>query len=143
MSQTSKATETLHQWFEDTSHHYSEFESSDVEYFIGVLLYNQFKFTLAVPTMKVMEIGLDFQSACGKKFNEVLNILSEIKFETDEEAVEFLLNYIKTSKEKYSKDECYLLDRIENHIKLLEGRYQTGDMPGSVSFEKKTNKYPF
>ena len=141
MEQALKATALLHQWFEDESHHYSEFEDSDVEYFTAVMLYNQFKFKLAVPTMKVMEIGLDFQGACEAKFSEATDALKDISFKRDEEAVEFLLDFIRRSKKLYSADENYLLERIEKHIVLLQERYIKQEVPSTVDFNRQKGPY--
>ncbi len=144
MSQTTKASALLHEWFNDEDHYYSEYEPSDIEYFIAVMLYNQFQFKLAVKTMLVMDIGSDFIEACEEKIYETRELLSSIKFDTDEEAVEMLLEYIHAAQAHYPKSECYLLDRIENHILLLKDRYKTQSMPEEVVFEKKTKStYPF
>lgn len=33
-----------HMWFEDDTHDYSESKTLDIEYFVGVLMYNHFTF---------------------------------------------------------------------------------------------------
>ena len=39
-----------HEHFENEEHHYSEFEKSDIEYFVACLLYNHFAFSKALDT---------------------------------------------------------------------------------------------
>lgn len=131
---TERALEIWHQHFSDEKHHYSEFEKSDIEYFIAVLLYNQFSFKKALETMKTMEIANDFLEESGETFNEVVDILSNITFQTDEEAVEFLLDFIRKSKSDYTPSECYLLNRIENHVQLMKERYENNEEVKTVDF---------
>ena len=74
-----KALNIWHKVFEDESKHYSEFESSDVEYFVGVIMYNLFGFSKAIPTMKTMDVGADFIQASNKTYVEVLELIDTIR----------------------------------------------------------------
>lgn len=141
MNPAIEASELLHKWFENEEHQYSEYEPSDVEYFVAVFLYNQFKFEKAVKTMQTMDVGSDFLDACGTQYNEMIALVNSVKFDNDEEAVVFLLDFIHQSQAKYTKAENYLLDRIEKHIILLQERYiQDSEVPEPVNFEVPQKK---
>lgn len=139
-SYTNQALDIWHKYFSDETHHYSEFENSDIDYFIAVLLYNQFAFAKALKTMKTMEIANDFLEEAGETLNEVEGILKNITFKSDEEAVEFLLDFIRTSKNSYTPSECYLLNRIEKHVQLMKERYENDEEVTSVDFSEALNK---
>ena len=135
-----RAKDIWHIHFTDEKHHYSEFEASDIEYFISVLLYNQFKFKRALETMQTMEIANDFLEESGDTFQEVQKELANISFEHDEDAIIFILDFINQSRENYSRSEQYLLNRIEKHIILLQERYSKNEEAKTVDFEALNGK---
>ncbi len=130
-----KILEIWHKHFSDESKQYSEFEPSDIEYFVGCLLYNHFAFSKALHTMKTMDLSYDFLSECGSEYDEVLAIISTIKFEDELEKLEFLREYIRESKEKYTASELYLLNRLEYHIEALAKRYYEGVEVEHIDFQ--------
>jgi len=113
-----------HKHFEDEANQYSEFEPSDIEYFVGCMLYNYFAFSKAHHNLKTMDLSYDFLSSCGEYYEEFEKEIASINFESEEEALEFLQNYIQESKAKYTKPECYLLDRMEYHVNAMAERYE-------------------
>jgi len=129
-----------HTHFADEQHHYSEFEDSDIEYFLAVLLYNQFQFSKAVKTMQTIEIAKDFLDEAGEYFQEVQSLLQQITFNTEEDAAQFLLDFIIKSQESYDKNERYLLDRMYKHIYELNERYTKDITPEIIDFEAVHNK---
>ena len=137
-----KACSLWHTWFEDDSHDYSESEASDVEYFVGVMLYNHFAFSKALSTMKTMDVGLDFKNAAGSAYVEVYELLGSIKSDDELELLILLQDHIKRSLEKYSSDRmaCYLLDRLNNHIKTLAGLYAGKLDKRDIDFERMAIK---
>ena len=131
-----KSIELYHKHFENEDNQYSEYEPSDIEYFVGCMLYNQFKFKYALATMKTMDIGYDFLENSKSIYLEQMQILNSIKFDDELEAIEFILEFIKESKAKYTPSENYLLDRLQTHIEALKDRTLKGVIPKAVSFEK-------
>ena len=131
-----------HSWFEDEANDYSEREDPDVEYFVGVLMYNHFAFTKAISTMKTMDIGLDFIQAADRSYAEVNSLIGSIKSDDELELLALLQNHIKHSLEKYSSDpmSCYLLNRLRNHIDTLAGIYAGNIALENVDFEKMAGK---
>jgi hypothetical protein len=129
-----KVLKIWHKHFSDENHQYSEFESSDIEYFVGCLLYNNFAFSKALDTMKTIDLSYDFITECGDEYDEISDILKSIKLESEEEKLKFLQNFIKESKTKYSADELYLLNRLEYHVDGIAERF---------SLNKKTDKVEF
>jgi hypothetical protein len=116
-----------HEHFSDEANQYSEFEHSDIEYFVGCLLYNHFAFSKALHTMKTMDLSYDFLSHCGdKEYDRVLDLIVDVDFDEEKEKLAFLQEYIKEAKAKYSKPELYLLDRLEYHIHAMAERYEKG-----------------
>lgn len=125
-----------HKHFEDEEYHYSEFESSDIEYFVGCLLYNHFNFSKALDTMKTIDLSYDFLENCGEsEYEEVMALVKSIEFETEEEKLTFLQNYLKEAIQKYSADELYLLNRLNYHVDGMAQRYQADIDAQSVDFE--------
>jgi len=124
-----------HKHFENEEFHYSEFESSDIEYFIGCLLYNHFKFSKALDTMKTMDLSYDFIESCGDEYDEVMEIIKSIEIEDEIEKLSTLQNYIEESKAKYTKPELYLLDRLDYHINAMAERYSKGIEAHRVDFQ--------
>ena len=137
---TEQALEIWHKHFSNEAHQYSEFEPSDIEYFIAVLLYNQFAFEKALETMQTMEVANDFTDEAGATLLKVEGILKNITFSSDEEAVAFLLDFIQRSKTKYKPSELYLLNRIEKHIELLQERYKKNEDLSVIDFTKIHDK---
>lgn len=124
-----------HERFNDEDNQYSEFESSDIEYFVGCLLYNHFNFSKALDTMKTIDLSYDFISSCGDEYDEVQEIISTIKFDTEEESMNFLQKYILDSRLKYAKPELYLLDRLNYHVGAMADRYAKGVDAKPIDFE--------
>ena len=132
-----KACTLWHEWFKDEDHDYSEREDSDVEYFIGVLLYNQFAFEKALSTMKTMDVAYDFIQACDESYYEVRGLLAQLKVHDDMEALALLQQHIRKSIEKYRVGgDLYLLNRLAGHINTLEGIYDDRIKADEVDFER-------
>jgi len=121
-----KVLDIWHRHFSDEANQYSEFEPSDIEYFVGCMLYNHFAFSKAHHNLKTMDLSYDFLSACGDEYEEIKNIIASINFASEEEALEFLQNFIETSRSKYTKSELYLLDRLKYHVNAMAERYEKG-----------------
>ncbi|MEJ2372835.1 MAG: hypothetical protein P8Y16_03420 [Sulfurimonas sp.] len=132
-----KALNIFHTRYENEEYQYSEFEASDIDYFVGCMLYNHFAFSKAVPTMKTIDLSYDFLSTCGDaEYEEVKALIEAINFEKEIEAVDFLLDFIQAVSKKYTKPELYLLDRLLKHIELLKERYVEDVTPESVDFQR-------
>ncbi|MDH4944137.1 hypothetical protein [Sulfurimonas sp. C5] len=132
-----KILKIWHKHYANEENQYSEFEPSDIEYFVGCLLYNHFAFSKAVPTMKTIDLSYDFLSTCGDvEYEEVKSVVEEIKFETELEAVDFLLEYIEEARRLYTPVELYLLDRLLKHVTLLKERYMNDVEAQSVDFQR-------
>ena len=125
-----------HKHFEDEKHQYSEFEKSDIEYFVACLLYNHFAFSKALDTMKTMDLSYDFISECGDEYDEILAIIKTINYKDELEALELLQNFVLESKKKYSFDESYLLRRMQNHLNALLEIYETQKEIEKIQFIK-------
>ena len=137
-TKTDNALKIWHEYFSNEDKQYSEFESSDVEYFVGCMLYNHFAFSKALPTMKTMDLSYDFLSACGDEYDEIKQMIESIEFDDEMQKLEFLQNFIDESRAKYTSDELYLLDRLKMHIDNLEKIYNKEIIPQKVEFVKKT-----
>ncbi len=138
-----QACAVWHAWFDESDEHdYSEKEPSDIEYFIGCMLYNQFAFEKAISTMKTMDIGVDFLDASGKSYAEVKSLLGQIEVENDIEAVELIQQHIKKAMALYDGDRMalYLINRLAGHINTLEKIYRGKVDRRDVDFEKMANK---
>ena len=132
-----KALNIFHTRYENEEYQYSEFEASDIDYFIGCMLYNHFAFSKAVPTMKTIDLSYDFLSTCGDaEYEEVKALIEAIHFDSEIQAVDFLLEYIQEVSKKYTRFELYLLDRLLKHIELLKERYVQDVTPQSVDFQR-------
>ena len=127
---------TWHKHFEDEEYQYSEFESSDIEYFVGCLLYNHFSFSKAIATMKTIDLSYDFLESCGDEYEEILAKIKSIELSDDLEKLKFLQDFITESKSKYMADELYLLDRLENHVSGVFERTLNDAKVGTVEFIK-------
>lgn len=119
-----KVLDIWHDHFSDSDNQYSEFEPSDIEYFVGCMLYNHFAFSKALQNLKTMDLSYDFLSSCGDRYEEIEEIIKSIEFESEEESLEFLLEFVETSRKKYSEPELYLLNRLYNHLRTLHGIYR-------------------
>jgi len=138
-----KACQVWHEWFKDEDHDYSEREDSDVEYFIGVLLYNLFAFEKALSTMKTMDLAHDFILACEGSYDEVRGLLAQLKVHDDAEALAILQQHIRKSIEKYKEEsgDLYLLNRLAGHINTLEGIYKDEINADEVDFERLSKQH--
>lgn len=139
-----KIVEILDLWhshFSDVKNQYTEFEDSDVEYFVGCMLYNHFKFSKALKTMKTIDLSYDFLENCGEdEYAKVQSIISSLKFSDEDDKLEFLQNFINFAQERYTDNERYLLDRLKYHVDALEDRMQDDFEPETVVFEKPKPK---
>ena len=129
-----KILKIWHDHFNNKEHQYSEFESSDIEYFVGCLLYNNFAFSKALDTMKIIDLSYDFIAECGDEYDEVQEIIKSIDCEDEEQKLEFLQNFIKDSQAKYTSDELYLLNRLEYHVQGISYRYKSDKEVEKVEF---------
>jgi hypothetical protein len=134
-----KVEEVLQNWhkhFADEELQYSEFEPSDIEYFVGCMLYNHFAFSKAHHNLKTMDLSYDFLSSCSDElYDKNSAIIQSILFEDELEKLAFLQNYIKEAKAKYSKEECYLLDRLDFHVSAMAERYEKNVALKHIDFE--------
>ena len=130
-----KILSVWHKHFEDEENQYSEFEPSDVEYFVGCMLYNHFAFSKAHHNLKTMDLSYDFLSACGDEYEDIQKIIASITFDTEEEALAFLQNYIQAAQEKYTKNELYLIDRLAYHVNAMAERYEKNVDVKKIDFE--------
>jgi len=130
-----KVLDIWHKHFADEANQYSEFEPSDIEYFVGCMLYNHFAFEKAHHNLKTMDLSYDFLSACGDEYEEIQKIIASINFESEEEALAYLQNFIERSRSKYTKQELYLLDRLKYHVDTMAERYEKDVAIKHVAFE--------
>jgi len=134
-TQIKQILDIWHQHFAREENQYSEFEPSDVEYFVGCMLYNHFAFSKAHHNLKTMDLSYDFLSSCGDEYEEIKAMINKINFEHEEEALAFLQDYIGKAKAKYTKAELYLLDRLEYHVKAMAERYDKNVDVKRIDFE--------
>ena len=123
-TKTDKILEIWHKHFADEERQYSEFEPSDIEYFVGCMLYNHFAFSKALENLKTMDLSYDFLSSCGEEYDVIQTIIKEILFESEEESLAYLLSFVEESRAKYTPSECYLLNRLAKHLQTLSGIYE-------------------
>ena len=124
-SKVQKVLTSWHEHFEDEVNQYSEYEASDIEYFVGCMLYNHFAFSKAHHNLKTIDLSYDFLSSCGDALYEKnKEIIESIDFATEEEKLKFMQEYIAEAKAKYTKPELYLLDRLEYHVNAMAERYE-------------------
>jgi len=135
-----KVLEIWHNHFNNEENQYSEFEPSDIEYFVSCLLYNHFAFSKALDTMKTIDLSYDFVSSCGDEYDGVLETINSINIESELERLNFLENFIKKSQLKYSEDELYLLNRMAYHIAAIADRYESDEEFTKVKFTKPEPK---
>jgi len=131
-----KILKIWHEYFSNEEKQYVGFEDSDIEYFVGCMLYNHFSFSKALQTMKTIDLSYDFLSACGDEYDEITAMIKTIGFNTEKEKLEFLQEFIKESIAKYSKDKLYLLNRLKKHIDLMAERYEKNTEAKKVEFKR-------
>jgi len=124
-----------HEHFSKEENQYSEFEDSDIEYFVGCMLYNHFAFSKSLDNLKTMDLSYDFLSSCGDEYDEIRAIFAEIQFESEEESLKFLVSYIQDASSKYNGMELYLLNRLNNHIITLADIYSGKKDVSPVDFQ--------
>ncbi len=130
-----KILEIWHKHFSDEDKQYSEFENSDIEYFVGCLLYNHFAFSKALDTMKTIDLSYDFLESCGDEYDEIMAIIKSIELEDEKRRLDFLQGFIVDAKKKYSDDELYLLNRLEYHVNGVMQRLINDEEAKKVNFE--------
>lgn len=135
IEKTEKILEIWHKHFEDEEKQYSEFENSDIEYFVGCLLYNHFRFSKALDTMKTIDLSYDFLESCGDEYDEIMAIIKSIELNDEKQRLDFLQSFIADAKKKYSDDELYLLNRLEYHVDGVKERYESNEETKKVKFE--------
>jgi len=124
-SKVEKVLISWHKHFSDEANQYSEYEPSDIEYFVGCMLYNHFAFSKAHHNLKTMDLSYDFLSSCGDTlYEENKAMIESIVFEDEVEKLQFLQEYIQEAKAKYTKPELYLLDRLDYHVSAMAERYE-------------------
>ena len=135
-----KILKIWHERFSKEENQYSEFEESDIEYFVSCLLYNHFAFTKALNTMKTIDLSYDFLEGCGDEYDEILGIIKSINFDDELKKIEFLQNFIKEARAKYTDDELYLLNRMAYHVSGVLERYMSDAKIETVTFEAPVKK---
>jgi len=125
-----------HKHFEDENNQYTEYEPSDIEYFVGCMLYNHFAFEKAHHNLKTIDLSYDFLSSCGdEEYAKAQDILNSLVFADDLEKLAFLQNYIEKAKAKYTQPELYLLDRLSYHVNMMAERYEKNVEVKHIDFE--------
>ncbi len=125
-----------HKHFADEDVQYSEYEPSDVEYFVGCMLYNHFAFSKAHHNLKTIDLSYDFLTHCGDyEYEKAQEVMRSLSFDDELEKLAFLQNYIKEAQGKYTKDECYLLDRLDYHVSAMAERYEKGVEVQRIDFQ--------
>jgi len=137
-----KILEIWHKRFEDEENQYSEFESSDIEYFVGCLLYNHFALSKALDTMKTIDLSYDFIESCGNEYDEVMALVKSIEFDDEADKLLFLQSFLSDAKQKYNGDELYLLNRLEYHVNGMAQRYKSDEQADKVNFEAPKQRSP-
>lgn len=131
---TQKILDIWHKHFSDEDRQYSEFEDSDIEYFVGCMLYNHFNFSYALDTMKTIDLSYDFLCSCGDEYDEIVSIIKTIEIADEEQQIEFLQEFIRESQAKYSADELYLLNRLALHVNGVKERFLAQKRAQRVEF---------
>ena len=130
-----KILQIWHKHFLNEEFHYSEFENSDIEYFVGCLLYNHFAFSKALENLKTIDLSYDFIESCGDEYDEIMAIVKSMDESDELKKLATLENFIKESKAKYTKDELYLLDRLDYHVSAMAQRYEQNVDAQRVDFQ--------
>lgn len=134
-SRIEKVLALWHVHFGLSENQYSEFESSDIEYFVGCMLYNHFAFSKALENLKTMDLSYDFLSACGDEYETIQGLVASVEFAQEMDKLAFLQDFIAESKAKYSGDALYLLNRLEYHVNSMAERYAKGVDAQKVDFK--------
>ena len=129
-----KVLDIWHTHFKDEENQYSEFEPSDIEYFVSCMLYNHFDFKDALDTMKTIDLSYDFLVAVESNYDEIKNIISEISIEDELEKIEFLTSFLNDAKSMYTQDALYLINRLSYQINELKQRYEGSVEASSPEF---------
>jgi len=129
-----KVLKLLHDFFKDEDNQYVEYEDSDMEYFVGCMLYNHFNFKNALSTMKTIDLSYDFLVACEEIYGDIASEIKSILLDDENEKLNFLQNYLKDVKAKYTLDELYLLNRLELHVDGVRQRYDGKQEEQKVNF---------
>ena len=132
---TQRILKIWHDFFNNEEKQYSEFESSDIEYFTGCMLYNYFNFSKALKNLKTMDLSYDFLVSSEDSYDDVKSIIESIDLEDEKEKLSFLQDFIKEAKLKYSGDALYLLNRLESHVDAMAQRYEKDVDIAKVDFE--------
>lgn len=131
-----KLLEILHTHFLEEQKQYSEFEDSDVEYFLGCMLYNRFAFSKALDNLKTMDLSYDFLSAFSdEEYKIIEQMVQTVFYEEELQRLEFLQDFIEESRKKYTKSELYLLDRIAYHVSAMAQRYAKNSEVVHIDFQ--------
>ncbi len=118
-----KILNKLHEFFKDEDKQYTEYEDSDIEYFVGCMLYNHFCFDNALSTMKTIDVSYDFLVSCEDIYDDVVREIKTIALENENEKLNFLQDYLNEVSKKYTSDELYLLNRLKYHVGGVRQRY--------------------
>lgn len=129
-----KVLTTFHEFFKDENKRYTEYDDSDIEYFVGCMLYNHFNFKDALDTMKTIDVSYDFLVACEDKYDDAQEQINNITIDTQEQKLDFLQEYFNDVKPKYTKNELYLLIRLEYHVDGIRQRYDANEEVKKVDF---------
>ena len=131
--------EVLSQWhkhFLDEEKQYSEFESSDIEYFVGCMLYNHFAFSKALENLKTMDLSYDFLSSMSdEEYKDAEQKIKSITLENESNKLVLLQKFIQESRAKYTKSELYLLDRLHYHVDAMAQRYERDVEVEHINFQ--------
>lgn len=123
-----------HKHFSNEENQYSEFEHSDIEYFVGCLLYNHLTFEYALDTMKTIDLSYDFIENCSSEYDDIFKTIKSIGLDNEKQKIEFLTTYLQSSKQKYTADELYLINRLSYHIDGIAQRYENEEKAKFVDF---------
>jgi len=139
MNNINKILKIWHTHFKDEKNQYTEFEPSDIEYFVGCMLYNHFNFLYALDTMKTMDLSYDFLQYCGdKEYETIRKLIGEINLADEKDKIIFLQDFIKYAQKIYTDDELYLINRLSYHVQSLADRYENDIKSKQVIFKIPT-----
>ena len=63
--------------------------------------------------MKTIDLSYDFLKSCGDEFEDIKATIESINLDSEMDKIEFLKKFITESKNKYTKAEAYLRNRID------------------------------
>lgn len=113
-----------HNTFKDEEKQYSEYESSDIDYFVACMLYNKFDFKNALDTMKTIDLSYDFLLSVEDTYDEVKSKIDKIEIKDELTNISLLLSFLDDAKLKYKEDELYLINRLYYHTLEIKKRYE-------------------